>query len=85
MRDRAACHVILYAAGFKDHPVYEKDSLFQSALAETAMTAAGAYLVAALLLVLVGAPTSTASLGSFVAAVVTPSACRASSGQPREG
>jgi putative integral membrane protein (TIGR02587 family) len=63
-------YVILYAAGFKDHKVYEKDSVFQSPFAETAMTVAGALLVAALLLVLIGRPESLASPDAFVACVV---------------
>ena len=77
-------YVILYAAGFKDHKVYEKDSLFQAPLVETTMTVAGALLVSALLLILVGESGATASPSIFVAAVVAlgfPAAVGAAAGR----
>ncbi len=63
-------YVILYAAGFKEHTVYEKDSLFQSPFAETAMTVTGAVLVAGLLLLLIGRPEALGSPSAFIASVI---------------
>jgi uncharacterized membrane protein len=77
-------YVILYAAGFKDHKVYEQDSLFQAPVVETVMTTAAALFVAALLLVLFGAPGATASPALFIASVVTlgfPAAVGAAAGR----
>jgi putative integral membrane protein (TIGR02587 family) len=79
-----AAYIVLYAAGFKDHKVYEQDSLFQAPLVETLMTAAVALAVAALLLVLFGEPSATASASQFVATVVTlgfPAAVGAAAGR----
>ena len=79
-----AAHVVLYAAGFKDHKVYEEDSLFQAPLVETLMTVAVALSVAALLLLLFGESSAAASPAMFVAAVVTlgfPAAVGAAAGR----
>jgi putative integral membrane protein (TIGR02587 family) len=80
----AMAYVILFAAGFKDHKVYEKDSLFQAPGPEVVMTVAVALLVAALLLLLFGETSAMATPSMFIAAVITlsfPAAVGAAAGR----
>lgn len=65
-----ACHVILYAAQFKEAKVFKK-SWMQSPPAETIMTVALSLLVAAILLALIGHSGALQNTDAFIAAVVT--------------
>lgn len=66
----ALCYLILYASDFKRHEVHVS-SFSQSPLAETVIAYAVALVVSATLLVLVGEPEVTTSLGLAVKASVT--------------
>jgi putative integral membrane protein (TIGR02587 family) len=77
-------YIVLYAAGFKDHKVYEQDSLFQAPSVETLMTVGVAIGVSALLMALFGESSATASPSLFIATVVTlgfPAAVGAAAGR----
>lgn len=65
------CYLLLYAAGFKEHEVYEKDSIFQSSFAETMMTVASALLVSSALLALIGESSASSNSLTFISCVVT--------------
>ena len=65
-----ACYLILYAAQFKEKRVY-KASPLQSPAAEVILTTSVSFVVAGLLLLLIGEQQGMASLPLFVASVIT--------------
>jgi putative integral membrane protein (TIGR02587 family) len=63
------CYIILFAAEFRDHPVYEPGA-FQNPFAETLLTCAVSLVVAAGLLALMGSPSILTQPSTAVASVV---------------